>query len=333
MAEHLNIIKDIKSGKLSPIYLLHGEEAFYIDEIVKAAEAHILDEGQKSFNYTQVYGKDANVESLGNALRRFPMMSPYQLIILKEAKEMKGLTKLEDYVASPNPTTIFVIAHKHKKVDGRSAFLKSCKKNGVVFESKGLRDYQVGKWISNYIQSKGYKSSPQIAELIAESLGTNLSKVSNELDKVFINLPTGSEINKDIVEQQIGISKDYNVFELTKALGLRNVLKSNKIINYFIANPKSGPTVLINGAIFNFFSKVYMTHFMKDQGDAALASALKVSPFFVKEYRAAARIYPLSKTEHIIDLMAHYDLRSKGYENPFTSDGDLLREMIWKILH
>ena len=333
MADHLNIIKDIIAGNLSPIYLLHGEESFYIDEIVKAAEVHILDEGQKSFNYTQVYGKDADPESLGNALRRFPMMAPYQLIVLKEAKEMKGLMKLEDYVASPNPTTIFVIAYKHKKVDGRSAFLKSCKKNGIVFESKALRDYQVGKWIGDYIKSKGFKANQQIQELIAESLGTNLSKVSNELDKLFINLPAGSEVTQDIVEKQIGISKDYNVFELTKALGLRDVLKSNKIINYFIANPKDHPMVLINGAVFNFFSKLYMTHFLRGQGDAALASALRVSPFFVKEYRAAAQKYPLAKTEQIIDLISQYDLKSKGYENPFTSQGDLLREMVWKILH
>ena len=333
MSDHLNIIKDIKAGKLSQIYLLHGEEAFYIDEIVKAAETHILDEAQKSFNYTQVYGKDADPESLGNALRRFPMMAPYQLIVLKEAKEMKGLMKLDDYVATPNPTTIFVIAHKHKKIDGRSAFLKSCKKNGIVFESKALRDYQVGKWIGDYIKSKGFKANQQITELIAESLGTNLSKVSNELDKLFINLPPGSEVTQDIVQKQIGISKDYNVFELTKALGMRDILKANKIINYFIANPKDNPMVLINGAVFNFFSKIYMAHFMKGKGDAALASALRVSPFFVKEYKAAAQKYPLAKTEQIIDLMSQYDLKSKGYENPFTSQGDLLREMVWKILH
>jgi len=261
------------------------------------------------------------------------MMAPFQLVILKEAKDMKSLMKLESYVAAPNPTTIFVIAHKHKKVDGRSAFLKACKKNGVVFESKALRDYQVGKWIGDYIRNKGYKVNQQIIELIAESLGTNLSKVSNELEKLFINLPAGSEVTQDVVQKQIGISKDYNVFELTKALGLRDVLKANKIINYFIANPKNNPMVLINGAIFNFFSKIYMTHFIKGQGDAALASALRVSPFFVKEYRAAAQKYPLAKTEQIMHLISEYDLKSKGYQNPFTSQGDLLREMVWKILH
>ncbi|MBT8220597.1 MAG: DNA polymerase III subunit delta [Bacteroidia bacterium] len=332
--DHLKIIKDIRNGKYAPLYLLHGTESFYIDEIVKVAEEEILDEAQKAFNFTMVYGKDADSESLGNALRRYPMMAPYQLIILKEAQDMRTLKDLEPYAANPNPTTIFFIAHKYKKLDGRSALIKQIKKHGIVYESKALRDYQMSQWISEYIQSHGYKATHQITALIAESLGTDLSKVSNELEKLFINLPSGTTITKEIVQAQIGISKDYNVFELNKALAYMDVVKANRIINYFIANPKSNPFILVNGMLFKFFSEVYMTHYAKGQGDQAVAKILGL-PYhgFVKDYREACRNYSLSKTQNILSMIATYDLKSKGYQNVSTENGELLREMVFKILH
>lgn len=333
--EHLKIIKELSSGQPKPIYLLHGEEAYYIDLIVKAAEENVLDEAQKSFNYTQVYGRDADPESLGNALRRFPMMSPLQLIILKEAKDMRKLKDLEPYVKEPNATTVFVIAHKNGKINGNThrSFISAIKKNGVVFESKGLRDYQMGKWISNYIQSKKYTIQSKVAALIAESLGTQLSKVSNELDKLFINLPEGSEITKTIVEDQIGISKDYNPFELNSALAQRDVLKANRIINYFIANPKAYPLVWVISTLYGFYSKVYMAHYCKGQGDSTMASTLRVNPYFVKEYRLACKNYPVRKCEYVLTALSAYDLKSKGFKNPMTDNGELMRELVWKILH
>ncbi|MEL7221992.1 MAG: DNA polymerase III subunit delta, partial [Bacteroidota bacterium] len=257
---HQSILADIKKKQFSPVYFLHGPESYFIDTISAAIEAHALAEHEKAFNQTILYGKDADHLQIVDAARRFPMMAERQLVILKEAQDMRSIKQLENYIKKPTPTTVLVICHKHKKYNLNSNFGKAIKANAVLFESKTLYDNQVPDWIANYLKAKKLKAGPEASSLLAEYLGNKLSKVANELDKLALNLPEGTDINQQQIEEHIGISKDYNVFEFQKALGLRNVLKTNRIVNYFIANPRSNPMPVIVGSLYNYFSKLYLFH-------------------------------------------------------------------------
>ncbi|MEL6143617.1 MAG: DNA polymerase III subunit delta, partial [Bacteroidota bacterium] len=240
-----------------PIYLLHGPEAYYIDQLEAAIEAHALQEHEKAFNHTIIYGKDADHLTIVDAARRFPMMAERQLVVLREAQDMRTLNQLAGYAEKPSPTTVLVICHKHKKLSGTTKLAKAIKKNGVSFEAKPLYDNQVPDWVQRYLKRRKYSIEPAASELLGEYLGTSLSKIANELDKLLLNVPTGTTITVKIVEEQVGISKDYNVFELNKALGMKDPVKANRIVNYFTANPKAGPLPVVLGSLYTYFSKLF----------------------------------------------------------------------------
>ena len=331
---YTEIIKNIKAKKYSPIYFLHGQESYFIDKISKYIEENVLTEGEKSFNQIVMYGKDADHKTLIDTCSRYPMMASHQVVILKEAQEMKTLKEIQPYVERPVPSTILVICHKHKKFDGRTKFGKSVKANALLFESKPLYDNKIPDWITTHLKSKKLNITSTAAALAGEYLGTNLSKISNELEKLAINMPPNTTIDVKHIQEQIGISKEYNVFELQKALGEKNVVKANRIINYFISNPKKNPMVVVVSTLYNFFSKVYMSHFLRNSSESDLMKTLKVShAFFLKDYKLAARNFPLQHSQQVISILSEYDLKSKGVKRDSTTEGDLLKEMVYRILH
>lgn len=336
------IIRDLKARKFKPVYLLHGEEPYYIDQLVNYMEDHILNDMEKGFNQTVLYGKDTDMATIMNAAKRYPMMSEYQLIIVKEAQDLKwakeaeGSSKEAGFVASyfekPLPSTILVLAYKYANFDKRKKIYKSIDKNGLIFQSELVRDYKLAGWIEDHVRDQGYKIAPQAAALMAEYLGTDLSKIANEVEKLILNISKETTIDNDLVQKNIGISKEYNVFELQKALAARNILKCNQIINYFADNPKANPTVMVMANLNAYFSKILKYHYLQNKGDAA--RELGVNPYFVKDYEAAARSYNLSKTFDIISLLREYDLKSKGVESTGnTTDGELLKELLFKMMH
>lgn len=328
------IIKELKAKKYAPVYFLHGAESFYIDKISKYIEENVLTEGERSFNQMIMYGKETDHKTLIDTCSRYPMMASHQVVILKEAQEMRSLKEILPYLEKPVPSTILVICYKHKKFDGRTKFGKAVKSNTLLFESKKLYDNQVPDWIQTYLKSKKLDISPSAAALVAEYVGTDLSKVSNELDKLAINISKGTTIDENHIQENIGISKEYNVFELQKALGSKDVVKANRIINYFISNPKKNPFVVVVGTLFNFFSKVYLTHFLKNKSEGEMMSALGVRhSFFLKDYKLAARNFPYSQSRNVISILKEYDLKSKGVGRVNATEGDLMKEMVFRILH
>lgn len=330
------ILNDLKKKQYQPVYFLHGNESYFIDAIADYIEKNVLSDGEKSFNQTILYGKEIEFKQVVDTARRYPMMAPYQVVIIKEAQEMRTLKQLVTYVEQPAQTTILVICHKHKRFDSRTKLGKVLKKKAVVFEAKKLYDNQLPDWIHNYLQDKGFTIKPAATALIAEYLGTNLSKVVNELDKLAINLPQGTNITQQHIQSNIGISKDYNVFELQKALGQKQVTKVNRIIKYFGANPKKNPMVMMVGSLYNYFSKIYMLHFLRNSGDPAILKALRLSSsFFLREYKASARNYPRPQTEKVLAILKEYDLKSKGVNNNTMNnpDSELMKEMVWRILN
>lgn len=333
------ILKDIRARNFAPIYFLHGEEPFFMDKIEEALEATVLPEAEKGFNQTILYGKDVDHLTLLDYLRRYPMMSQFQVVILREAQEMKGLTELVGYAENPMPTTVFVVCHKHKKLDLRTKFGKAISSGkAVVFESKRLYDNQIPDWISGFCKSKKLAIEPPAAALLAEYLGTDLAKISNELDKLALNLPAGTTVTAAHVQQFVGISKDYNVFELQKAIATRDMAKVARIQQYFEANIRRNPLIATISSLFNFFSKVYMLHSLRAKG-ASEPEILKEmdlrSEWFLRDYKAAAGNFSASKTVEIIGLLRQYDLRSKGVDTDTTNTGEeeLMKELFFKIMH
>lgn len=337
-----DIIKDIKARKFKPVYLLHGEEPYYIDQIIHYMEEHILNDMEKGFNQTVLYGKDTDMATVMNAAKRYPMMSDYQLVVVKEAQDLKwaketeGNSKTAEFVLSyfenPLPSTILVLGYKYANFDKRKKIYKAIDKNGVVFQSDLVRDYKLAQWIDELVKEKGYKIAPQASALMAEYLGADLSKIANEVEKLLLNISKETTIDTDIVQRNIGISKEYNVFELQKALAVKNVLKCNQIINYFADNPKANPMVMVMANLNAYFSKILKYHYLPNKGDAA--KELGVNPFFVKDFETAARSYSLPKTFDIISLLREYDLKSKGVDSTGnTTDGELLKELLFKMLH
>lgn len=334
------IIRDIKARKFKPVYLLQGEEPYYIDQIVAQMEASVLSDGERGFNQTILYGKDTNMATILNAAKRYPMMSDYQLIVVKEAQDLKwvneGVTKEADFVQHyfehPLASTILVFAYKYANFDKRKKIYKAIQKSGIIFQSDLVRDYKLLPWIEDHLKTKGYKIAPQAAALMAEYLGTDLSKIANEIEKLCLNIDKVTIIQTDHIQRNIGISKEYNVFELQKALATRNVLKSNQIINYFGSNPKANPLVMVMANLSSYFTKILKYHYLPNKSDAP--RELGVSPYFIKDYEAAARTFNVGKTFDVISLLRAYDLKSKGVDSSGnTTDGELLKELIFKILH
>ncbi|MBI9033730.1 MAG: DNA polymerase III subunit delta [Bacteroidales bacterium] len=331
--KYLDILADLKNKKYAPVYFLMGEEPYYIDQIAQFIDKNVLDASQKEFDQTVVYGRDTDVLSLISTAKRYPMLSPSQVVILKEAQDMKNIEELENYITNPQPSTILVIEYKYKKVDKRKSFYKTIKKNAVILESDKLYDNKIPGWIDEYVKFHGYKIGPKASLLLAESLGANLSKVANEIDKLFISLKKGESITEEIIESNIGISKDFNIFELQSALIRKDIYKANQIANYFTANPKEHPFVVTITVLFNFFTKVLQLQYSQDESPQVQAGKLGVNPYFLKDYQQAAKVYSRAKIAKIISHLRIYDLRFKGVDNTSTTDGELLKELLFKILH
>jgi DNA polymerase-3 subunit delta len=352
------IIGDIKKKIYHPVYFFHGEESFYIDQLSDYMEKNILSESEKEFNQTIVYGKDLDNVTLISYARRYPMMSSFQLVIVKEAQDMKSLLQKEkeetsgetkdkkikkdskddkdpfiEYLLKPTPSTILVFCYKHKKLDKRMKASKLIDKNAIVFESKKVADYQISAWITNHCKEEKIKINTKAIDLLAEYLGNDLSKIKNEIDKLLLNLKDGQEISTTMVQENIGISKDFNIFELIKAIGYRNTFKSFQIAEYFAANPKNNPMILTISQLYTYFLKIVAYHKLDDRSTNNAASELGVNPYFLNDYVKAAKEYPLSHCMRNISYIREYDLRSKGVNNVSTNDGDLLKELIYKIMN
>jgi len=328
------ILSELKQKKFAPVYFLSGDESYFIDMISDYIQEHVLNDSEKTFNQTVFYGKDTDALTVMNAAKRFPMMSSHQVVIVKEAQELKDFENLVHYVENPLKSTLLVINYKYKKPDKRKKAFKSLIKNSVFLETKKLYDNEVPSWITGYLSSKNYSIEPKASAMLLEFLGSDLAKISNELDKLIISIGEKEKtITPVLIERNIGISKDYNNFELQNAIGKRDVVKANRIINYFADNQKNHPLVLTINILFAFFSKVLIYYWIKDKSRDNLAEQLGVRHFFVKDYVEAARNFNANKVIEIISLLREYDLKSKGYKGTMIEPGDLLKELIFKILH
>ena len=336
---HRQIIRDIEAASFKPLYLLHGEEPFFIDEVAKALEEHVVEESMRDFNQVVLYGRDTTVDQVLESARRFPMMADRQLVLMREAQEWpawrrsEDMAKLEAYAQSPIPSTVLVFCFKNKKADARLKAVKTISRNGLLFLSEKVRDYKLAEWISNYVREQGLQIAAHGAQILAEYLGNDLRKVVNELNKLKIVLPEGTEISPEHIETHIGISKDFNVFELQRALGSKDLERSHRIAHFFAANPKDHPVAMIMPILGSFFGKIYAYHGLKDRSAAAAAKTLRCAPFAVKQYAEAARHYPPEKVGRIFGYLREADRKSKGQGNATTPDGMLLRETVFKILH
>lgn len=333
MTEIIKIVNDIKSKNYKPIYFLCGEETYYIDRISDLIEKSVLTEDEKSFNQVVLYGRDTTVEEIVSTAKRFPMMSDYQVVIVKEAQNLaKTFDKFESYALNPQLTTILVFAYRDKP-DGRKKIFKTIKDKGVWFESKKLYDNQVSDWIVNVLKGQNYGIEPKAAAILSEFLGTDLSKINNELEKLKIVFPVGHVFTPKNIEENIGFSKDYNVFELKSALATRNQQKAYAIIHNFAANPKEHPIVLISGQMFTFFSQLLQYHGLKDKSKFNAAKALGVNPFFMDEYATASKYYPMRKVSQIIEIIRDMDVKSKGVGSGSMKEADILKELVYKIFN
>ena len=328
------ILKDIKEGNAKPIYFLMGEEPHYIDKISDWIEDNVLDESEKGFNQMVMYGRDTTIEDIIGAAKRFPMMAEKQVIIVKEAQDLsRTIEKLEPYAAQPQPTTVLVLCYKYKKLDKRKMLHKTIQSTGVIFESKKLYENEIPTWIARVLKSKNYHIEHKASQMLVEFLGTELSKISNELNKLMLILPENSTITDKHIEENIGISKDFNNFELRKAIGDKNVVKANRIINYFAGNPKNNPIVVTIALIHSFFTQLLLFHGLKDKSKKGVAQSLKVSIYFVDDYFRAAKNYPMQKVAQIISYTREADVKSKGVGVTNASHPEILKELLFKILH
>lgn len=331
--EFVQIERDLKSKNFKPIYLLMGEEPFYIDQITELIEDLALTEDEKAFNLTISYGKETAIEDIVNAAKRFPMMAERQVVIVKEAQELKKLDAFEKYFEQPTPSTVLVLAHKYKKVDKRSKIYKLASKNGVAFTSEKIKDYLLSNWITKLVTSKGFKITDKASMMLSEFLGNDLSRINNEIEKLAIILEKGAEITDEIVEKNIGISKDFNIFELTNAIGDMNIIKANRIIDYFDHNPKAGNIVPIISQLFSFYQRIMKVHFLPNKTKDTVAKALKVHPYVAGETIKHSNKFNPKVCARNIAYLAEYDLKSKGIGNSSFSSGDLLKELIFKLMH
>lgn len=333
MNEVKQLVADIKDGNIKPIYLLMGEEPYYIDKISDFIEDNVLEAADKGFNQVVLYGADITVDDIIANAKRFPMMAERQVVIIKEAQELsRTIDKLSKYAENPQPSTVLVINYKYKKVDKRKALYKTIKKSGVVFESKKLYENQVADWIRRVLSPKQYSITPKSAQMLVEFLGTDLSRINNELEKLQSIIPKGTQITPELIERNIGISKDFNNFELQKAIGQRDTLKAHRIINYFAQNPRDNPMVVTVSLLNNFFTQLLKYHGLENKQERSVASVLGINPYFVKDYVSAARNYPMKKVSQVISTLREFDVKSKGVGSNAVPQGDLLKELLVKIM-
>jgi DNA polymerase-3 subunit delta len=334
MDEVLKIVNDIKAGNIKPIYFLMGEEAYYIDKLSDYIEDTVLTEDEKGFNQTVLYGRDVTIEDIVATAKRYPMMSERQVVIVKEAQDLsRTIDKIESYAENPMPSTVLVFCYKYKTLDKRKKVTKLLAKNGIVYESKKLYENQVGDWIKRVLAGKKYSIEPKANAMLVEFLGTDLSKINNELEKLQIILPKGSTITPHHIEENIGFSKDFNVFELRKAIGDKNQLKAYTIADNFAQNPKDNPMVVTTSLVFSFFIQLLKYHGLKDKNPNNVAKVLGVNPFFLKDYDIAIKNYPMRKVSQIVTSLRDVDVKSKGVGANALPQSDLLKEMLFKIFN
>lgn len=334
MDEVVKIVNDIKAGNIKPIYFLMGEESYYIDKLSEYIEENVLSEEEKGFNQTVVYGRDVSIEDIVGTAKRYPMMAERQVVIVKEAQDLtKTIDRLEAYAENPMPSTVLVFCYKYKTLDKRKKVTKNIAKTGLIYESKKLYENQVGDWIKRVLSGKKYNIDPKASAMLVEFLGTDLSKINNELEKLQIILPKGITITPKDIEENIGFSKDFNVFELRKAIGERNQLKAYTIAENFANNPKENPMVVTTGLVFGFFVQLLKYHGLKDKNPKNVATVLGVNPFFLKEYDVAVRNYPMRRVSQIVAALREIDVKSKGVGANALSNADLLKEMLYHIFN
>lgn len=333
MDEVKQIVSDIKAGNIKPIYFLYGEEPYYIDRISEYIEKNVLTEEERGFNQMVLYGKEVGIDEIVSNAKRYPMMAQYQVVIIKEGQHLaRSIEQLVSYVKNPQHTTVLVVCYKYKKLDKRKNLYKEIKKQGVIFESKKLYENQVSDWLRKVLRTSGYTISNKAAILLVDYLGVDLSKISNELEKLKLALPKNTEITPEHIEEHIGISKDYNNFELKKAIGERNVVKATRIINYFTQNPKDNPFILTITLLNSFFTQLLQYHGLTDHSPKNVASVLRINPYFVGEFQTAAKNYPMRKVSQIISHLRVMDLKGKGVGANALPQSDLLKELLVKII-
>jgi DNA polymerase-3 subunit delta len=326
------IIAEWQKGVFKPDYWLEGEEEYFIDKVVNYAEHHILSENEAYFNLSIFYGRDAAWPDVINTCRRYPMFAERQVVLLKEAQQMRDVEKLEAYVENPLQSTVFVVSYKNKKVDGRTKFAKLLKEKGVLVSTKKIYDNQLPEWISELVESKGLSISPKANALLADHIGNDLTRIENEIAKMTVNLGKRKTVTEEDIEEFVGVSKEFNVFELQSALAKKDLSKAIRIIQYFEANPKAAPIQLILPSLYGFFSKVFMVFGANTTDEKAIAAAIGVNPFFSKDYVQAAKVYKYKEVENALLLLHNYNLRSIGVNDAGTEDASLLKEMVIKMI-
>ena len=326
------IIRDWKRKIFKPIYWLEGEEEYFINEVMDYAEHHLLPEEEKAFNLSIFYGRDADWAAVVNACRRYPMFAERQVVLLKEGQQMRDIAKLEPYIQHPLGSTIFVVSYKDKKVDGRSKLAKLLKEKGELLSTKKMYDNQLPEWVTELLESKGLTIQQKALYLLLDHIGNDLTRIRSEIEKIQINLGTRTSILEEDIENFVGISKEYNAFELQSALGRKDREKAIRIVQYFESNPKAGPIQMVLPALYSFFSKVYMIFAIPGPDEKTTAAALGVSPFFVKDYLVAAKNYGFAGTENALLLLQHYNLKSVGVGSVNVEDAGLLKELVVKLI-
>ncbi len=329
------IARNLKNRVYAPVYFLMGEEDYYIDRISEYILNHALSDTEKEFNQTVVYGADTDIASVINTARRYPMMSKYQIVMVKEAQHLKNIDELVYYLQKPMPSTILVFCYKHGVLDRRKKVTVELDKVGILFESKKLKDTQLPSFITSYLKRKQVEIEPKASEMMAEFVGTDLNRMAGELEKLIITLPKGQRrITPEQIEQNIGISKDFNNFELRNALIAKDVFKANQIVKYFEENPKSNPLQVTLAVLFNFFSNLMLAYYSPEKNEQGIAAQLGLrSPWQARDYQTAMRRYTGIKVMKIIEAIRQCDVRSKGVGNASVSDGELLRELVYLMLH
>ncbi|MEC7863434.1 MAG: DNA polymerase III subunit delta [Bacteroidota bacterium] len=327
------IITSISNKDVQPVYFLMGNEPYYIDKLSDVFAKNLLSAEQQEFNQITLYGKDITTEQVIAESKQFPFGAKKRVVIIKEGQQLKNIEKLDSYLDNPQPSTVLVISYKGKSIDKRKVFGKNLAKKCIVFESNKLYDDKIPAWILSYINDQGYTIDNSATAVLAEYIGADLSKITNELDKLMLAVKKEEKITTELIEYHIGISKDYNVFELQNALGRKDVIKVNQIINYFAKNTKNHHIVPILSALFSFFQKIMVYHFLENKSSKSTASALKVNPFFVSQYQTAAKNYNKKQLFFIFEYLKEYDLKSKGVNNKSTNQSGLLKELTFKILH
>jgi len=328
------ILQNLKKKIIHPIYLLEGEEPYYIDEISNYIEKNVLTDAEKGFNQSVFYGKDSSVVNIAESCLRFPMMAQRQVIIVKEAQSLAKIELLASYAEKPLASTVLVLNYKYKTLDSRTKLVKAIKKNGVVFTSDKIKEWKLPAWIDNYLAQRDFTITPQAAQLLTSYLGADLGKVANELNKLIIAVKNTNKITADHIEKNIGLSKEFNLLELQNALAEKNIFKANQIIQYFGANPTANPVQRTIPTLFGYFSNMFAYHFLKDKSESNVAAELGIHPFVAKNLIIAAKKYNPTKLYEIIGILREYDMKSKGYEvSTMVSTADLQKEMIYKILH